>query len=330
MKRTLTSLIIYFICSFNLVARPAEVTIYTIKSVMSPSHGFAQELSEKFERKHQATLKYVVFNSSADLLLRLKIEGEKTKADVVLGLDYYQLEEAKDLGIFEDYPPELLTDLTLPVAWGEGELFPYEYGYLGFLYKVAELPDPPKSFEELLRAPDVRLVIPAPYTSIPGFGLVLWVKEIFAAQAPKVWRQLRPKIVATTKSWSQAYALFHKGEANMVLSYTNDALHMAHVGQKGMAMALFEEGHFFQSTLMGVVRGSGLGALGVEVMKLMLTPDMQKRIANKSWMYPVVSTDLPTSYPPIEITRTIHPKVAAMNRSAWAKEWRSALSKLPA
>jgi len=333
MFQTIKLFIIYFIFSFNLIAKPSTLTVYTIKNIMSPHHGFAQELAKKFEKEQNVSLKFVVFNSSADLLMRLKLENSKTKADVILGLDYYHMEDAKDLDLFLDHG--LATSaLKFPILWGEEKFLPYEYGYLCFLYKEQEISHPPKNFEDMVNNPDIKLLIPNPYTSIPGFGLVLWLKDLQGSKASKTWRRLKPRIISITKNWSQAYTLFQKGEGNVMLSYTNAALHLAHLGKKGFAVALFEDGQYLQSSLIAVIKTSKHTTLGIKFLETMLDPQMQTIISKKTWMYPVTTSPqikmLTDSYIHIETARTIHPKVATMNRRTWVKEWRNALSKSPA
>ena len=41
-----------------------------------------------------------------------------------------------------------------------------------------------------------------------------------ATRRADVWRKLKPRILTVSKSWDEAYGLFLKGEAPLVLSYT--------------------------------------------------------------------------------------------------------------
>lgn len=76
-------------------------------------------------------------------------------------------------------------------------------------------------------SPDQKIVIEDPRTSTPGLGLVLWVKSIYGDKTADAWSKLAPKVLTVTPGWSEAYSLFTKGEAEMVLSYTTSpAYHM--------------------------------------------------------------------------------------------------------
>ncbi len=57
------------------------------------------------------------------------------------------------------------------------------------------------------------------------------------------WRELQPKILTVTKGWSEAYALFLDGEADMVLSYTTSpAYHLIAEENDHYDATVFAEG----------------------------------------------------------------------------------------
>ena len=54
------------------------------------------------------------------------------------------------------------------------------------------------------------------------------MREVYGDKAADAWRKLAPKVVTVTQGWSEAYDLFLKGEADMVLSYTTSPAY--HIG----------------------------------------------------------------------------------------------------
>ena len=71
-------------------------------------------------------------------------------------------------------------------------------------------------------------------------GLLLWIKSVYGDKAIDYWRELQPKILTVTKGWSEAYALFLDGEADMVLSYTTSpAYHLIAEENEIIMMLLF-------------------------------------------------------------------------------------------
>jgi thiamine transport system substrate-binding protein len=46
----------------------------------------------------------------------------------------------------------------------------------------------------------------------------MWIKAAYGEGSAALWQALSDNIVTVTPSWDQAYGLFLKGEADMVLS----------------------------------------------------------------------------------------------------------------
>ena len=114
-------------------------------------------------------------------------------------------------------------------------------------------PNPPKSLHELVDAEDgPKIVIEDPRTSTPGLGLLVWMRGVYGDEAGEAWKKLAPKIVTVTQGWSEAYGLFLKGEADMVLSYTTSpAYHIAVEKDQNKKAAIFPEGHDLEIEVAG-------------------------------------------------------------------------------
>ena len=62
-------------------------------------------------------------------------------------------------------------------------------------------------------------------------------------------------MVTFTKGWSEAYGLFMKGEADMVMSYTTSpAYHISAEKKDNYKAAAFSEGHYLHVELAGMTR----------------------------------------------------------------------------
>ena len=106
---------------------------------------------------------------------------------------------------------------------------PFDWGWFAFVYDETRLAEPPTSLADLVDAEDgPKIVIEDPRTSTPGLGLLLWMRDVYGDEAGDAWKKLAPKIVTVTQGWSEAYGLFLKGEADMVLSYTTSPAY--HIG----------------------------------------------------------------------------------------------------
>jgi thiamine transport system substrate-binding protein len=203
------------------------LTIYSYSSFVG-KYGPGKVVKERFEAVCGCEVAYVSAEDAGSLLGRLRLEGDTTKADVVVGLDMNLAAEAKALNLFVEHgiPSE---GLSLPISWSDETFVPVDWGYLAFVYDSTKLKSPPTSFKDLVESPNgPTVVIQDPRTSAPGLGLLLWMRKVYGDRAGEAWQKLKPRVVTVTKGWSEAYGLFLKGEADMVLSYsTSPAYHVA-------------------------------------------------------------------------------------------------------
>ena len=161
----------------------------------------------------------------------------------MLGLDTNLTAEAKATGLFAPHGVDQ-SALTVPGGWSDDTFVPFDYGYFAVVYDTEKVPTPPKSLAELVEGdPNIKIVIQDPRTSTPGLGLVLWVKAVYGDQAAEAWAKLKRRVLTVTPGWSEAYGLFTKGEAQMVLSYTTSpAYHIIAEGTERYQAASFAEG----------------------------------------------------------------------------------------
>lgn len=311
-------------------ARAADqtLTVYTYESFVA-EWGPGPAIKEAFEASCDGcTVDFVALDSSAGILNRVQLEGENTRADVVLGLDTNLMAIAEDSGLLAR--SDVDTDkLQLPLDWSSEIFVPYDYGFFAFVYDTEALGEPPTSFDALLDAPDdVRIIIQDPRTSTPGLGLLLWIKAVYGDEAADVWARLQPRIVTVTKGWSEAYfSLFLNGEAPMVLSYsTSPGYHMAVDETDRWQAAAFEEGHYLQVEVAAALASSKALPLAREFLAFLTTPEAQASIPLGNVMYPVVDLgdDLPDAFEkliePASVLQ-LSPEVVRDNRSDWIDEW---------
>jgi thiamine transport system substrate-binding protein len=175
-------------------------------------------------------------------------------------------------------------------------------------------------------------VLEDPRSSTPGLGFMLWIKEVYGDKAGQAWAKLAPRILTTTKGWSEAYGLFTKGEAPMVLSYTTShAYHMIEEKTDKYAAASFAEGHYMQVEVAGRIADSPETDLAQKFLDFMVTTAFQDQIPTTNWMYPVVD---PTGGLPPEFGQLVRPARAllyppeevAPHRKQWIDEWLQAMS----
>ena len=263
------------------------LTVYTYDSFVS-DWGPGPQIEAAFEAICACDLRFVGAGDGAALLARVRLEGARTRADVVLGLDTNLTAAAAATGIFTAHGMDPVA-FDLPVAWDDPMFVPYDWGYFAFVYDKELVSNPPDSMAALA-ASDLKIVIQDPRSSTPGLGLLLWIKAAHGDEAADIWRALSDNILTVTKGWTEAYGLFLEGEADMVLSYTTSpAYHLIAEQDGSKAAARFVEGHYLQIEVAAKVAASDQPELADQFLRFMVSDAFQSVIPTTNWMYPAVT-----------------------------------------
>jgi len=256
-------------------------------SVYAPDY-FASEwgpgpaIKEAFQAECGCELEWV----TGDVLPRILLEGERTEADVAIGLSQDEMVRAAESGLFAPHGQDVST-LTMPVSWESDTFLPFDWSHLAFIYDE-RTENPPESFDALQAMDDdTRIVIQDPRASAAGLALVMWVEAIYGEEAESAWERLAPKILTVTKGWSEAYGLFTEGEADMVLSYTTSpAYHIMAEDDASKKAAIFEEGNYLYVELAAKLAGTDQPELAQQFMDFILSDGFQQVIPEGNWSFP--------------------------------------------
>jgi thiamine transport system substrate-binding protein len=329
--RHITALVLLALSAAAAKASPV-LTVYTYRSFTS-SWGPGPAIQEAFEAECGCRIEWVALDDSVGLLSRLRLEGERSRADVVLGLDLNLVEDARATGLLAPHGLDT-TGLDLPIAWEDPDFVPFDWGWFAFVYDETRLPEPPGSFAELLDAgTEVEILIQDPRSSTPGLGLLLWIKALYGNEAPAVWERLRPRVVTVTRGWSEAYGLFLDGEAPLVLSYTTSpAYHAIAEDRHDIKAAGFEDGHYLQIEVAARLRTAAEPELADRFLRFVLSDGFQGAIPTGNWMYPAVlpADGLPEAFAGLvrpERSLLLAPEEVHQNRQAWVEEWLQVMSR---
>ena len=263
-------------------AQTPVLTVYAPDYFVS-EWGPGPRIETLFEARCDCDLQF----QPGDLLPRLLLEGDRTEADVVIGLNTDVTGRARASGLFAPHAADR-SALTLPIEWSDDTFLPFNYSHTAFVYDTTRIDTPPDSFDALRDAPDdLRLVIQDPRSSISGLAMALWVHAIYGDDAAAAWEDIAPKIVTVTRGWSESYGLFTEGEADMVLSYTTSpAYHIIAEEDDTKKAAIFPEGHYLMVELAARVAGSDQPDLSQDFMDFILSEDFQSMIATGNWSFP--------------------------------------------
>lgn len=332
MRRFLSVLFSTTLLVTGAASAQEKLTVYTYES-FTAEWGPGPAVEKAFEAECGCDLEFVSVADGVALLNRVRLEGASTKADIVLGLDTNLTADAKASGLFAPSGVDL-AGVDVPGGWTDETFVPFDYSYFAVVYDTEAMPTPPKSLKELVEGdPEQKIVIQDPRTSTPGLGLLLWVKAVYGDKAPEAWSKLKGRVLTVTPGWSEAYGLFTKGEAPMVLSYTTSpAYHIIADKTERYQAASFEEGHYQQIEVAGITTIGAGNPLAKQFLQFMTGPGFQDVIPETNWMLPAGKTDKPLD-PAFDRlvkpskTLIFSPEEVAASRKAWVDEWLAVMSR---
>jgi len=249
-------------------------------------------LKENFEKTCGCKVEF--FDGADTILLLQRVKSEsRTGADVVLGLDQYDLEmatknlewKAIELGqtaLVEEMKPWL----------GLTPLIPYDFGLLSFVFRKSTLKQLPKNLDDLL-IPEFKgqISMQDPRTSSPGMQFLLWLIQVKGEEAAfEYLKNFNPQVKAYSTSWSMAYGFFRKKQAISSWSYvTSPVYHVVEEKDSDVVAVEMAEGHPLQIEFVGIPTICKQCDLAQKFVQMLFTKEGQKVIMEKNYMFPVVS-----------------------------------------
>ena len=315
--------------SASMALADAPVLTVYAPDYFASEWGPGPSIEAAFEKECNCDLQF----KTGDVLSRIILEGARSEADVVIGLNTDVTKKARETGLFAAHGQDN-SQLTLPLIWTDQVFLPFNYGHTAFVYNAEKLREAPQSFDALVHSNDeLKVIIQDPRSSISGLALVLWVKAVFGEEAENVWEKLAPKILTVTKGWSEAYGLFTEGEADMVLSYTTSpAYHIVAEGDLTKKAAIFPEGHYLMVELAAKLKGTDNPELADAFLAFIMTDTFQNLIPEGNWSLPAALevSEWPQAFQDLPLPEKVlfySEEEAATLRGVAIEEWRRALSK---
>lgn len=330
MKKTLS--ILTALLPFSLAAQETPpLQVYTYDS-FSADWGAGPKIKTEFERQFpQCKVNYVAFDNNGVLFNRVRLEGKKMKADIVLGLDNHQIEEAEKLAAFAPHQQDLRT-IHLPLDWKNATFVPYDFGQYAFIYDKTKLANPPKSLRELVERQDLKVLYQDPRTSSIGRGMLIWMNKVYSdEEISAAWQKLAKHTVTITKGWTESYGAFLKGEGDLVLSHNTSPLyHLLAENKDQYAATEFVEGGVLQIEVVAKVANRPHPCAD-DFLEFLISPTAQQYLAKYNVMLPVTNTAVD---PHIDALRNQQLATTVLDTSDvgttklknWINQWQKALA----
>lgn len=340
LKIAYLTLTFLFVSSQTTAQTTKELVIYANDSFIS-EWGPGPALKKSFESECNCKVKWVAAADGAAILARLKIDGARSKADMVIGIDDSISVAAEALGLFSDSEIVRKFDSIDTFRSKSSKLVPYDFGFYSFMFdtearqKNGKPFKRPTSLQDLLTSEQFSksILIQDPRSSATGLGLLLWLKSVYGDSFENALSKLRQQTLKVGKGWSESYSLFTKGEAPFVLSYTTSEAYHREIEKTARFQALnFSEGHYAVVENAGILKSAKNKSLAKSFMEFMLREKSQQTIASMNWMYPVVDVTktLPAAFAiipkPIKVLN-ISPSTIDKNRRVWTAQWEKTFRK---
>ena len=236
------------------------------------------------KRTISGKVQYVKLSSSL-LMGRLRLEKNKSRADLVIGADSCLSPEIMALDITGKNRLKA-TDYDIPVPWKYTDIIPFCYSYLGILYDESRLKEPPETFEDILES-SLKISIPHPRTSTVGLVFFDWFKTKSKDLFQEKWRHLHERLLLLPKGLSESFSLFVQGECDLTVAYITSVDYAALRRQRMSIRSLPFKGlplHAYTAFL--TLKGSRKEKVH-RILKALLSSDIQRQLITKDALYPV-------------------------------------------
>lgn len=253
--------------------------------------GAGPALKELFEKSCNCKLEYIEGSDSGILLQRLKIEGESLGADVVVGLDQFDISKAASEQNWRKLSVQGIDTYDhVKATFKNGYFIPYDWGVLTFVGRKGELQNSPKKIDDLLEKDYFRrIALQDPRTSSPGMQFLYWVLRLKGEEEGfNFIRKMNDQVHSYSPSWSTSYGLFTNKQASLVYSYTTSPLyHKIEDKDESYVSLEMDEILASQYEFVGVPSFCKNCQLAEQFVNLMLSVEGQKILMTKNYMMPV-------------------------------------------
>ncbi len=307
-----------------------NLTVFTYDAF---PEGLETLISDHMDGEYGVTVTVERLQDTGGLYNELTLTRGEGAADLVIGLDNTYIGRALEAELFQPYRPagieSVIPELILDDSF---RLVPFDYGNVVLNYDSQMLPDPPRTWEELLD-PRLResIVLMNPATSSPGRNFLLLTVDQFGEEDYlEYWQQLQPNILTITAGWSEGYGLYSQGEAPIVLSYeTSPAYHIAFEDTDRYRNLVLDGTGYAQIEVMGILADATNVEHAQRAVDYILSEEFQREIAMNQFMFPVrEGVELPDAFTKVDRpTQTVFMETERVdaNFDRWLNEWEAVM-----
>jgi thiamine transport system substrate-binding protein len=317
-------------------AKPqADLRILTYDSLRAEG-AIGTVLFDEFERRCQCKIDVQAAGDAGQIVARFALDKSRKRQlpHILLGIDQnlFRAVQSDAVEIFK------IPNTIAPQANIDPRFVPFDFGYFSFIADLQAMEKRqlalPQSYLDLLRS-DLKsqFILQDPRTSSPGLGFLQSIEGAFGKSSFQFLGQLSGRWLTMPSGWDEAYGLFLKGEAPLVWSYTtSQAYHDSSAESKGRYKSImFKEGQGMQIEGAIAVKSAIVSTQEEKLTRaffdLLLSPEIQKEIPRRQWMYPARSdVELPLEFKGLSIPTKILNSTDFKSEAA-LKQWSEAVLK---
>jgi len=323
-------LLILFACN------PKKKNEFQVKShlkILMPENYLAKDFLDKtlrdFEDAFQCKIESDNFIDEHVLFDSAKVR----QADLILEINNSLLIPALRESILISYKPTGIYQVEKKYIFDESyHLIPYDFSYLTFTFDEEEINFEPQTFGEMQDGKwNNQIIVSNPLKCGIVNAMFLWSVAAFNGNGfGHFWRSIKNNLFALTSNQQEAYDLFLAGEAPIVLSESgfNKYLHDFYPNKKYHSF-IPEEGGFLLIEAVGILKTTQNRKLAEQFVEYLLTEELQKRILQKKYKYPVnknLNFELTLS-PETDVTNNLSFKEIDENYFNWLRRWKRIMKK---
>ena len=305
MKKALSVILILVLALCSIFAQSTvETTGETQKTLTVYAYdtfcgdwGAASAVIPAFEQATGIKVNLVSAGAAIEVINKVRLEGERTQCDVILGITDDIADKAYDL--LEPYDSPYINTVEERLLFDpQNRLIPFDYGSFAFVYDTEAGIEIPTCLMDLTKEEyRDKVILIDPRTSSVGTGLLMWTYNALGEDWVQWWKTMSRNALTTASGWSSGYGLFTEGEAPLVISYTTSPVyHVMWEETTRYQALLFTDGHEATIEAAGIIRGTTHREEAQAFIDFLLT-SAQIDLANANSMYPVNgSIELPEAY----------------------------------
>lgn len=303
-----------------------KIHVYASSSFVA-KWGPGPKLKELFEKQNIFKVEFIEISDMTMTIQKINFENESSLADVVLGLDQFDISRAAGKIKWNDIDRTgnvKFVNNVLQVA-NEKTFIPYDWAPLTFIarknfkYSVSSLKD--------LLNPDLKgkIALQDPRTSSPGLQFLVWIFETRSSdETIKFLKAAMKQAHSFSPSWSASYGLFKNNQADLVFSYvTSPVYHLLEEKDDQYLSIETAEPLPVQVEFAGIPSSCKNCEAAEMFVNFLLTPEAQKIIMTRNYMLPVIDrVKEATAFDAIKVYKTLPVKFYEQNKiEKWINTW---------